>query len=44
MALPDAKQPRGTAATLMVEKFAGRLAEEGKSLEEIFTKTTEYER
>jgi dihydroxyacetone kinase len=28
----------------MVERFAGRLAEEGKSLEEIFEKTTEYER
>jgi dihydroxyacetone kinase len=28
----------------MVERFAGRLAEEGKSLEEIYEKTTEYER
>lgn len=44
VALPDAKQPRGTAATLMVERFAGRMAEEGKTLQEIFTKTTEYER
>ena len=28
----------------MVQRFAGRMAEEGKSLSEIFEKTTEYER
>ena len=44
VALPDAKHPRGTAGTLFVHRFAGKLAAEGKTLEEIFESTTQYER
>jgi len=43
-ALPDAAHPRGTAGTVFVHRFAGKLAEEGKSLEEILERTAAYER
>ena len=44
VALPSSSQPRGTAGTLFCHRFAGKLAEEGKSLDEIYNLTTEYER
>ena len=44
VALPSSPQPRGTAGTLFCHRFAGRLAEEGKSLDEIYKLTSEYER
>lgn len=43
-ALPDSDHPRGTAGTLFVHRFAGRMAEEGKSLDEIFTAASAFER
>ena len=36
IALPDNKQPRGIAGTVLVHKIAGHAAEQGKSLSEVF--------
>lgn len=43
-ALPHSDHPRGVAGTVFVHRFAGKLAEAGKSLEEIYEAATEFER
>lgn len=43
-ALPESHHPRGIAGTVFIHRFAGKMAEEGKSLEEIWSATTKYER
>ena len=43
VAIPESRHPRGMSGTLFVHRFAGRLAEAGKPLDEVYDSTTKYE-
>jgi len=42
IALPDAPQPRGIAGTVLMHKYVGYLAEQGRSLDEIVTRAEQF--